>query len=410
MREAQHPGHGKPGRGHDIVVVGGSAGSLDVIRALLSGLPEDLPAAVFVVIHVSPHGPSMMPQILQKATRLKVAEAVDGAPIEPGRVYVAAKDHHLLVENGRVRVVRGPLENRHRPAVDPLFRSAAWAHGPHVVAIVVSGALDDGAAGLWAVKTCGGVTVVQDPAEAPVPDMPKAALATVPVDHCLPVAQIAGLVVGLARDPVESTEIHRPEKLGVELGFMDMERDTRDMDKLGTPSGFVCPSCHGALWELHEAELLRYRCHVGHAFSADSLLAELTCGIEDALYSAVRALREKAASARRIGERMGSRMPLQQDRYEKMATELEESASTISSILVSRTREKIWDSNPPASDIEGRGAGDSSSGAGDGPPESRRRRAGNSSPESRQRRAGNSSPESRQRRAGDGPPESKRLK
>ena len=177
--------------GHDIIVIGGSAGGLEAMNAIVGGLPADLPAAVFVVLHTSPHSPGLLPEILNHRGPLPAAHARDGEPVTPGRIYVAPPDHHLLLEAGRVRVTRGPKENRFRPAVDPLFRSAALAYGPRVVGVVLSGWLDDGAAGLWAVKVRGGVAVVQDPDEAFARSMPESAMRQTRVDYRLRVADIA---------------------------------------------------------------------------------------------------------------------------------------------------------------------------------------------------------------------------
>jgi two-component system, chemotaxis family, protein-glutamate methylesterase/glutaminase len=348
MRSLERDWMSAPGRGHDVIVIGASAGGLEGILTLVRAMPADLPAAIFVVLHISPQAPSLLPQILQKASRLSVASPEDGMKIERGHIYVAPRDHHLLIERDHVRVVRGPKENRHRPALDPLFRSAAFTHGPHVAGVVLSGGLDDGTAGLWAVKTCGGVAIVQDPREAAVPDMPNSALGSVHVDHCLTVERIAELLIRLVQQPVASAPVAHPhpEELAVELDYTTMKRDIKDMGKLGTPSGFTCPSCHGALWELSEGELLRYRCHVGHAFSPDSLLAEQSVGVEDALYAAVRALEEKASISRRIGERLRNGLLGMQDRYEATARELEESAAIIGNILLGRKPAALAGSEP----------------------------------------------------------------
>src|SRR5256885_4553560 len=177
--------------GHDIVVVGTSAGGVEALATLVSTLPPRLPAAIFVVLHISAHSPSFVPDILDRSGLLETVQASDGMEIKHGRIYVAPPDHHMLVGHGNVRVVRGPKENRHRPAVDPLFRSAALAYGPRVVGVILTGALDDGTAGLRAVKRCGGLAVVQDPRDALFPSMPQSALQHVRVDHCLSVGEIA---------------------------------------------------------------------------------------------------------------------------------------------------------------------------------------------------------------------------
>lgn len=197
----------------------------------------------------------------------------DHDPLELGRIYVAPPDRHLLVTQGYLRVIQGPKENRHRPAIDPLFRSAAWVYGPRVVGVVLSGMLDDGTAGLWAIKTCGGVAVVQDPDDALYPGMPVSALRNITVDHCLPLDQIPALLTTLTRQPAKnSREYPVPETIKTETKFVMMGQDMKDMDKLDTPSAITCPACHGCMWELRDGELMRYRCHVGYAYSVDSLV------------------------------------------------------------------------------------------------------------------------------------------
>ena len=195
-------------------------------------------------------------------------------PIERGRIHVAPPDNHLLVERDLVRVIRGPRENRHRPAIDPLFRSAAWSYGPRVVGVVLTGNLDDGTAGLWAIKSCGGTTVVQEPEDAQHPDMPMSALMHNRIDHRLPLREIPALLVRLVQEQVDGALPTPPAGLKDEIEFTKMNRDLRDSQRLGALSPFTCPSCRGALWELEEGGHLRYRCHTGHAFSNASLLID----------------------------------------------------------------------------------------------------------------------------------------
>jgi two-component system chemotaxis response regulator CheB len=317
----------------DIVVIGASAGGISTLKELVALLPADLPSAIFIVQHMSPGAQSLLPQILARSGPLPASSPEDREVIRPGHIYVARPDNHLLLEGEHVRVVRGPRENRHRPSIDPLFRSAAWSYGPRVVGVVLTGYLDDGAAGLWAIKSCGGVAIVQDPSDALHHDMPINAARAIDVDYTLPVSEIAPLLVRLAREPVDpKMDFVRPANIATEIGFVKMERDIDDMNKLGALSAFTCPTCRGALWELHD-DVLRYRCHTGHAFSKDSLLGEQTTAIEDALYSALRAVEEKATVLRRLGERSAGRSDMLQSDFESKATALEQTAEVLRSIL-----------------------------------------------------------------------------
>lgn len=323
---------------HDIVVIGASAGGVTTLKELVGLMPADFPGVMFIVQHMSPDVKSLLPQILNSNGPLKASLAIDKEPIQPGRIYVAPPNCHLLVEPDQVRVVRGPRENRHRPSVDVLFRSAAWAFGPRVVGVVLTGYLDDGTAGLWAIKTCGGATVVQDSLDALHQDMPENAAKAVDVDYTLPVSQIAPLLVRLASETIDpDREITRPSTIRTEIGFAKMDRDITDMNKLGALSPFTCPSCRGALWELHNGDILRYRCHTGHAFSKESLLGDQTVAIEEALYVALRAVEEKATALRRLGERHEGRSESLEKDYKTKAKELDETAETLRGMLSGET-------------------------------------------------------------------------
>ena len=281
--------------GHDIIVVGASAGGLEALQALVSDLPVDLPAALFVVVHISPHTRSVLPAILCRTGPLPATHAVDGEAIQHRRIYIARPDHHLVLERGYARVTRGPKENRFRPAVDVLFRSAAYAYGPRVIGIVLTGQLDDGTAGLWAVKDRGGLAVVQDPKDAVYPSMPTSAMQHVSVDYCLPITEIAPVLGHLTREPA-------PEETGYAVS-KGLEIETRialednpleaGLMQLGQLSPYTCPECHGALLQLQDGGLPRFRCHTGHAFSAHSLLAESGESIERVLWSTVRGIEER---------------------------------------------------------------------------------------------------------------------
>jgi two-component system chemotaxis response regulator CheB len=245
----------------------------------------------------------------------------------------------MLIEPRHTRIIRGPKENRHRPAIDPLFRSAAWAYGPRVIGVVLSGMLDDGASGLWAIKSSGGIAIVQDPEDALYGEMPASALASVAVDHVAPLEEISLLLEEIARRPaISERKPVTTDKLKLENDFAMMERDMRDMGKLGVPSAFTCPACKGALWEL-QGGVLRYRCHVGHAYSADSLLASQSEVVEEALFSAIRAMEERAAMSRRIAARLRDAAPTQESAHAENALELEQHADVLRALLASKAPE-----------------------------------------------------------------------
>ncbi len=292
-------------QGRDIIVVGTSSGGIEALRVLAAGLPRDLKASVFVTLHVAPYSIGILPEILERHGPLPAANAEDWEPIVPGRIYVAPPDRHLLVEaSGYVRVTRGPRENRFRPAVDPMLRSAAHAFGPRVVGVILTGWLDDGTAGLWAVKERGGVAVVQNPEEAYAPAMPLNAVRHVEVDHIVALKEVAPLLVRL-------TETAAGEE-GVRAVSEEMETEVKiarednalesGIMKWGEPSVYACPECHGVLLQLKEGGNLRFRCHTGHAYSVDSLLAEFSEKTEESLWSAIRAVEEGVLLMRHLAE------------------------------------------------------------------------------------------------------------
>lgn len=290
--------------GRDIIVVGTSAGGVEALRTLVAGLPKDFPGSIFIVMHTAPSSPGVLDQILDRVGPLSVSNAQNNERIEPGHIYVAPPDRHLLLEPGRMRLTHGPKENRFRPAVDPLFRSAAQVFGPRVVGVILTGGLDDGVSGLWAIKRLGGIAVVQDPEEAFMPSMPQSALSQVEVDYKLKVAEMPPVLTRLASITVAEQGGYKvPDELEIEVKIA-MEDNAREVGigRLGTPSIFTCPECHGTLLELSENGRKRYRCHTGHAFSADSLLSELTDSVEDTLWSAVRSIDESAMLMRHMAE------------------------------------------------------------------------------------------------------------
>ena len=321
---------------HDIVVVGASAGGVEALTRLAASLPAGLPAAVFVVLHVPTTGTSALPKILSRQGPLPAGHVKDGERIEPGRIYVAPSDYHLLIRQGHVHLSRGPRENGHRPAVDPLFRSAAREYATRVIGVVLSGALDDGSAGLLAVKARGGVAVVQDPEDALYPGMPSNALHVVAVDHVAPAEAMGRLLTRLVAEPA-AEPAQAPSDLEVEVEVEDFSLEAMEGEHPGVPSGFSCPDCNGVLWGIQDGGLQRFRCRVGHAWSPESLLARQSDSLEAALWIALRSLEERAALARRLAgpaRERGHRITAA--RFEEQAAEAQNAARVVRDLLVDR--------------------------------------------------------------------------
>jgi len=330
--------------GHDIIVVGASAGGVETLCQLVCGLPPDLPAAVFIVLHIPPHGKSVLPRILSRVIEkqhgklsLQARHPTDGELIEPGQIYVAPPDKHLLIKDSCIHLVRGPRENSHRPAVDPLFRIAAHTYGARVVGVILSGLLDDGTAGLLAIKQCGGVAIAQDPEEALYSGMPRNAIENVDVDYILKVADISKTLTKLASKPVVESKVQVPdERMDMEANVAEFDLNTMEKNQqIGTPSGFACPECRGVLWELHDGKLVRFRCRTGHAYSTNTLLAEQTDALEVALWSALRALEEKAALTDRMAIRARTRsQSISAKRFQEQAQDSQKSAALVRQMLL----------------------------------------------------------------------------
>jgi two-component system chemotaxis response regulator CheB len=284
----------KRSQGRNIIVVGTSAGGLEALDQLVGQLPTDLAASVFIVQHMSLHNSGE--PLLRRLSRHQAFQpklATDSERFKPGRIYIAPPDSHLLLKKDRMLVTKGARENRYRPGIDPLFRSAAVAHGSRVIGVVLTGMLDDGTAGLLAVKRCGGVTVVQDPRDAAYSAMPTSALANVDVDFCVPVAEMGQLLTTLV---VQSHGKSKMVPSDVRTEAVIAERvlsDVAQVNGLGDQVPYNCPNCGGVLWEIDTPGQKRYRCHTGHSYTAPALLATQSEKIEEMLWISLRMFEER---------------------------------------------------------------------------------------------------------------------
>lgn len=336
-----------------IVVVGGSAGSINALKVILSGLPPDFAAPVLVVTHIGPRE-SMLPSLLQRCSTLPVRHAVQGEPIVPGQVLIAPPDLHLTITRNEERAFaslsRGPKENHSRPAIDPLFRSAATMYGAGAIAVLLSGFLDDGTVGLQAIKAYGGTAVVQDPGTAEAPDMPSSALRHVPVDLTRRVDDIAPALVELVSRPAPTLDVPAENAaaelqnlIAIENRMFNKGADMEELDRIGSRSPLTCPECGGAIWEMRQSGPLRYRCHTGHAFSASVLKGLQSSKVEEALWAAVRALHEQEQLFRQMHQTLSAnRVEMQpnefRDEYLINAEQTGRHAQLLRDLIASRIR------------------------------------------------------------------------
>lgn len=324
--------NGSPSAFQRIIVIGASAGGFEAIKTIIKNLPPGFATPIFIVWHISPDIRGVMPQVLNKLNKIPAANAYNNEPIKPNRIYVAPPDHHLLIEKDKVLITHGPKENRFRPAVDPLFRSAAYAYGNRVIGVVLSGALDDGTAGLWAIKHYGGTAIVQDPMDAEAASMPENALRQVDVDYCVGVSEIAKLLVRLSNEEVnKNTTVMKDEQtkkeIEIALGKNPMKEGVLGFGEL---SPLTCPECHGVLVRLQNDNVIRYRCHTGHAYSADTLMAAVTERIENSLYSAIRGMDESTLLLNHIGDHLAeTNQPKLAAVYFKKAKEAQQKSNLV---------------------------------------------------------------------------------
>ena len=304
IEENQENGSGQINSNQRIIVIGGSTGGFEAFKIIVKNLPPDFNTPVFIVWHMSPDVRGILPDVLNRLNTIYAAHAYNNEEIKPNRIYVAPPDHHMLIEDGKILVTHGPKENRFRPAIDPLFRSAAYTYGNRVIGVILSGALDDGTWGLWTIKHHGGIAVVQNPNDAEVPSMPENALVHVQPDHCVPVADIAELLVRLTKEKLtDKKEVMKDDQVKKEIHVAE-ENGAAEMElfRMGELTPFTCPECHGVLAKFTNGNLSRFRCHTGHAYSLDTLMAAISETIEESLYSAIRGIDESIMLLNHVGD------------------------------------------------------------------------------------------------------------
>lgn len=322
--------------GHDIVVLGASAGGIEPLKVVLAALPRDLPAALFAVVHLSPHSENRLAESFAAVTPLRVQTAEGNECVEHGQVVIARADHHLVVKIDHIEVTQGPRENQWRPAIDVLFRSAAVAQGPRVIGVILSGSLDDGSAGLIAIKRCGGLALAQEPTDADFPDMPESAIRTGCVDHVLPAKEIGPMLRKLVNTPA-SAAAPVPDDLKLEADIAATGRSTTAVQgELGELSPFTCAECGGPLWK-QDAQLLRFRCLIGHGYTARSLLQASGHRVDSTLWAAVRQFEQRANLQRAMAhEEVTQGREKMAARYTERAAEMEQHATLLRRLLLGK--------------------------------------------------------------------------
>lgn len=314
----------------NVVAVGASAGGVEALTQFAAGLPPDLPYAVLVALHMPVGAPSVLARILDRNGPLPAARAVDGEPLQPGTIRVAVPNRHLLVDDHRVALSEGPTENGHRPAINALFRSVAVSYGQRAVSVLLSGVLDDGTLGSAAVRSRGGTTIAQSPQEALFPSMPLNAIEAGVIDHEMAAIEVGGLLKQLADREFEDREMEPDDRMQLENRIAMARRFSTEFDteELGPPSGYTCPDCNGSLISVSDGN---YRCHVGHAWTADALLRARDSEVESAMWVAMRSLQEKAKLSRRLADQVNP--GILSERYQAIADEAEHAMAILGSRL-----------------------------------------------------------------------------
>jgi two-component system chemotaxis response regulator CheB len=324
------------------IVIGASAGGLQPLREVVSQLPADFSAPVFVVMHVPANHHSYLPDILSKTGPLSALHPEDNTKVEAGFIYVAPPDHHLLIDNSFIAVKRGPKENGFRPSIDALFRSAAYSYGPGAIGVVLSGALHDGASGLWSIKRLGGIAIVQEPYEAEYPSMPRSALEYIDADYKVHAREIGPLLAQLTQEQPTEKEIvgnwmdEDLRRLAIETQVAaGVNLPEKTILELGPLTQFTCPECRGSLVQITEGNLFRFRCHTGHGFSAETLLEGLMETVNSLVWQTTRGFQEASMLLEHIGGHMqeygGS---AEAERFLAMARELNQQASRFQKIAI----------------------------------------------------------------------------
>lgn len=324
----------------NILAIGTSAGGVEALKFLARKFPHDFPASVLITIHLSSQFVSSLDKVLSQAGPLAAGFAIDGEPLGKSRIYIAPPERHLIVDANKLWLGMGPRENSARPAIDPMFRSAAVCCAARTIGVVLTGTLGDGASGLWVLKQCGGLTVVQDPSDASHPEMPKTALSRANPDHVSRLADLPALLARLVGQPAgEQRALPPGVKHEVDIAryggsHFESVNNIRHMDKIGRRSIVACPDCGGVTWEFDEGDLVRYRCHAGHAYTAEVLSLALDENVRRALASALRSLEERTALARSLEKQAMDRGRMMlAELWAERAQEYEQEANVIRSSL-----------------------------------------------------------------------------